>query len=359
MIEEMNPTKFRITHNTEEEIVSEGSVERQLRLLQVMELLNAKEVFATPQKSKEFLESLDFEGLKKYLELVNRILRNLDSGKKQEMGESNSYIYTSGTVEGDIINYRPPEKKYRKELLKLAFRKAQTANTPEKAGLTLALAVNTIHPFDDANGRTGRLLYSLSVHGYDGSEADKKLFSEILENQKGRELVNPNPEKVGLDLFLLNNIAISVAREKGWKQIPQYIFAPYASDANYEASNLVLGEGTGVLDRNTLHHVLSDEKFSVVSAIKTFNFDRVKDYIEEVKADGNLVKSDWCFMRGENFIKTLSKDEIKNWYYSHSALKVEYVEQVVSFSERPDADAIVQVYQDKSKILRKSSKTDF
>jgi len=325
---------------------SPSTEEHQGRLLRAMDHLRAKEVFETPQKGKEFLDSLNFSDFKKFLEFANGTIRGL-AKNKERAGNSNSFITHGNT---GTVMYRPPRRLDREDLLKTALSKAQATDTPAKAGLTLALAINAIHPFNDGNGRTARLIYTLAEHGYNGEETDQDLYYKILENTKGRDSVDVDTRKI--ESLFIHELRQSTKEENNWEKAPKFIVFPNANiftPGEHQISDeLELNDDvSGHYNyRSALHYILSDKTFSAISIMAAFTYDRAKDYLESYEGTSNDgAKSGDASLRGDHFIKSLNRSEISIWHHYHDEIKREYVENLISFSQRPDADRIVAAYQ--------------
>jgi hypothetical protein len=319
--------------------VEEPHPERCLaRTVRIMRVLRAEELFGTPVKAKEFINSLDYGEFKRYLDFVNGVERGIPLGERGQV--SSSIVQSSSILFGTSTEYQPPHKEHRKQLLEMAFNKAKEVEDPQMAALTLGLAINAVHYFADGNGRTARMVYSLLSKGYDGSGESQEYYSGILENGKGREIVNPNPALSRLDKIIKGEMFKRCAAKYGFgDSAPSYVDEGYdcffAEDRSPE--NLKVSDAVGSAERRALHEVLSSG-WSMVSLMIAFSPERVNQHL---KTDPN---TNHKFLDGDLFIPTLSDSEIQNWYFENYRVITSYVLHLINVSDRPDAEDIAAIY---------------
>lgn len=330
-------------------LVDEGlSIAKTVR---AMNYLHAEEIFSTPEQSKEFLDSLSFEDFVKWLNFIDGIETNKPI-KDRDMG-SNSYIEAQRKGDDTIYcKYRPPYPMHRPELVKMAFEKSQSVEDPKIAGLTLSFAINAIHPYDDGNGRTARVIYSLLSKGYSGSDEDKNYYSKILVNTLGQELINPNATACGLEEEIANNLNEECRKKYGYDAesiILTNIAGSYRDKnddwicAGFETpQDLAVSKDISPDDKIRLHTVLNDSRFTMTSFYRTFSPDRIKKFI--VKRDQGY--GEGSFISGKGFVSSLSSEEINKFFYESSKVKYEYVKRVINFSDRSDAETYIKKFVD-------------
>lgn len=314
------------------------------RTVQMMERLHASEVFKTPEHSKAFLDSLTYEEFKKYLSLVNGLELGLSINERGKAG--NSLVQSDNAFLGSEVAYRPPHSSRRDSLLEKAFIKAQSLESPEVAGLTLGLAINAIHYFDDGNGRTARMTYALLSRGYDGTPEANDYYSSILENTKGREVINPNPAASGIDKRIRNGMFGGAQYQFGYveafgKNLPTFIYDGYggAYAGEYTAQALELADNIDDDTRQLLYETMESGGMTMVSLMATFSPDRIKDFVK-TSPDGARTS-----IQGSEFLPTLTKEEIIEWYKTSERAITAYVQKLINFSDRKDADEIVAFYR--------------
>ena len=298
------------------------------KVVHVMERLHAEEVFGTPELSKEFLDSLSFDEFTKWTDMLNGIAREIPTVERGMKG--GGHIIEGNEHIGYGVRYQPPVSSDRKLLMEEAFKRAQTIKEPKLAGLELAFAVNAIHPYDDGNGRTGRMLYSLLTRGYTGTVDDKDYFTAILENTKGRDVINPDPSLNGVDKILAKRARNEAAREKGIAEsIPTYVLDGYnGAFANEETPDqLAVADTISDGARQKLHDVLRDSPFEVATIISVLPREQIMPYIKSYD-EGKRVALD-----GDALVASLSEKQINDLHEASRAGKREYVRALINLSE--------------------------
>mgnify|MGYP000209044552 CR=1 FL=1 len=358
-------TELRTTPHTEQQDISRDHELELARTVKIMQRLHAAEIFETPEKSKVFLDSLDYDGFKKYISLVNGVERNIPTTERGKA--SNSHVMSEGGLMGTEVTYRPPHQNFRDKLLKMAFEKAQSLDDPEMAGLTLGLSINAIHYFADGNGRTARMAYALLAEGYDGSPEAQERYSSLLENTKGREVVNPNPTISGIDRAIRSEM-FSGVMEKRWNgaeafggKPPTSVYGGYgdAFAGEYSPEGLALADD--IVDdivedrqkveehilRRMLYETLESGGMTMISLMATFETERIKEFVK-TSSDGSRT-----FVMGDEFMPTLSRDEIKEWWNNSERAIAAYVKKLIDVADREDAVEIAACYN--GEIARSAS----
>lgn len=314
------------------------------KTVKIMERLHATEVFGTPEQSKVFLDSLDYDEFKKYISFVNGVERGIPTTERGKA--SDSYVRSESVLLGTGVEYRPPHQSFRDHLLKMAFEKAQSLDEPEMAGLTLSLSINAIHYFADGNGRTARLVYALLSKGYDGSPEAQEYYSSLLENTKGREVINPNPVVSGIDEKIRSEMFSAVMEKRRYNaeafggKMPTYVYGGYPDTFRGERSprDLAVADNIDAGDRLTLYRAMESGGMTMVSLMTAFEPERVKDFVR-TSPDGTLT-----FIDGNKFLPTLSKEEIIHWWKMSEQTIITYVEKLIKVADREDAAEIATHY---------------
>lgn len=312
--------------------------------ISLMERLHASEIFSTPEESKKFLDTLDYDEFKKWINLVNGLERGIAVPERGKV--SNSYVQSESGLLGTEVEYRPPHTGQREGLLQMAFEKSQAVKDPEVAGLVLGMSINAIHYFEDGNGRTARMAYALLSKGYDGSDESKQYYSALLENTKGRDVVNPNPAVSGIDRVILLEMFHKVKKETGYEEafkdanFPTYIANAYpdAFAGEYSPAELAVSKEIDSEGRGMLYEVIENGPLTITSLMASFSPDRIKEFIR-TSSDGKRT-----YVMGSDFLPTLSKEEIIHWWRRTQGAKNGYVKRLINFSEREDAATIVAKY---------------
>jgi hypothetical protein len=338
-------TELLITTPQEEQLEPTPSQDHELELaktVKIMKRFHATEIFGTPEQSKAFLDSLDYDGFKKYISFVNGVERGIPATERGKV--SDSHVQLEIGIMGTEVEYRPPHQSFRDSLLKMAFEKAQSVEEPEMAGLTLGLSINAIHYFADGNGRTARMIYALLSKGYDGSPEAQEYYSSLLENTKGREIVNPNPAASGIGHKIRSEMTEGVKDKYGYTEafgkMPTYIYDGYpdAFAGEHSPEELAVADDIDAQGRLMLYHTMESGGMSMISLMAAFKPERVKDFVK-TSPDGSRT-----YIKGNEFLPTLSKEEIAHWWNTSERAIAMYVKRLIDVADREDAAEIAAHY---------------
>jgi hypothetical protein len=324
--------------------LGQGVVPEELPLyaktVQLMERFHAEEIFRTPEDSKQFLDSLNFKDFTRWLNFVNGVEREIPRSDRGIKG--NSVVMSESALFGSEVMYQPPHQGYRKELMELAFDKAQSADDPRVAALTLGFAINAVHPYPDGNGRTARIVTALLSQGFDGSEESRQYYSALLENQKGRDVINPNPASHGVDNRIVDELAEMVVEKTGHDsrlKRPVIVLGGYGDAMAGEYTSDVLALSPDISDngRNSLQRVLQNRQLAVLSIAAALPPERISPHIHEHN-NGSV------YIDADALVPSLSEEEITKLLKSSLLAERKYVKCLIDFSDRADASLIVDHY---------------
>ncbi len=164
----MDAPKFEEDHHPE--VVESGKASRRI------ERLGLKEELGDPEKRRAYFGNLTDEKYKKALGYVNSLSR----------GESIDYNYQDGQLPLEPT----PQLEDKERLMSSTFQTVReilgdenmnTAHALRVAGLTLAGGVNYIHPYENGNGRTGRVMHYVMEFGNQRGEQvlEEELYAII------------------------------------------------------------------------------------------------------------------------------------------------------------------------------------
>lgn len=163
-------------------------------LLNFLDKVHADRVFDTAEHSVEFLKSMTFESFMGWINRVNGILRN--KTKEESIADGNGFV--AATIGGDdslvYPELAPPQKSDRLPLLQKVFEAVQTMDNVENIPYLLSVALIVIHPYNDGNGRTSRLIFSLLHDGFRGKTEEKQRVAELL-SESGRTMLDVSDEQ--------------------------------------------------------------------------------------------------------------------------------------------------------------------
>lgn len=314
--------------------------------VKIMERMHASEVFGSPEQSKIFLDSLDYKDFKKWLSFVNGVELGIPTPERGKV--SGSLVQSESGLFGNEVEYRPPHISLRDGLLEKAFEKSKSIDDPEMAGLTLGLSLNAVHYFADGNGRTARMTYALLSKGYDGSKEDQEYYSSLLENTKGREVVNPNPTISGIGRKIRSEMFVKAKKKYGYgeafgDEMPTYVHDGYPHTCAGECSpdDLAVSDEIDTAGRLMLYRTMENGGMTMSSLMATFEPDRVKNFVSTSR-DGLRT----C-VKGNDFLPTLTKEEIIKWWNVSERCIANYVKRLINVADRDDAHEIAAHYNDK------------
>lgn len=183
--------------------ISENEINRDEqadKIIRFMEKLHADEIFATEESKREYIQDLTFDEFKNLLTATNSILRDIPVSQRVMDGEK---VYLQKGIMSVDDEYIPPVYEDKDELLKEMFVNIQSMSSEggklEDMALLAGASINAIHPFNDGNGRTSRLLYTLLANNYNSSEEQKMYIKQIL-GEEGRDIVDINPGLIGSEI---------------------------------------------------------------------------------------------------------------------------------------------------------------
>lgn len=159
-------------------------------IIRFLEKIHADKFFQNSETAAQFFKESTFEKFKDFLVRINGIARKTPIKKRTTDGKD---VVLTNQFNKTFVAYMPPRYEDKEELLKELWAQAKKLDRGEDMGLLLGVGINAIHPFDDANGRTSRLTYTLLHDGYRGTEEEKIYLEQIL-GQFGRQAINPSPE---------------------------------------------------------------------------------------------------------------------------------------------------------------------
>lgn len=313
------------------------------RTVRYMERLHASEILATPLKSKEFLDSLSYLDFKRWISFANGIERGIPRKKRGQV--SDSYVRSESSRKAVAIEYRPPHKIYRNFFLQTAFEKAQQVDDPKIAGLSLGMSMNAVHYFSDGNGRMARLVFAFLTRGYDGSKENQDYYTALLENEKGREVFNPNPAVSGIDKKIRSEMFERLQEKFGYKEafgdiMPTSIYNSYygKKDDIPSPQKLAVSDKINGLGRLMLYRILESGGMEMMSLMNTFSPERVEDFVYSSLSDSQ------SYVNGRDFLPTLTQEEVQKWMLSSELLIGEYVVSLINATDRGDIAEIAGHY---------------
>lgn len=144
-----------------------------------LEKSGSLELLSEKDKFEGWLQNLNFEQAMSYLTRINGLVRG-ESIKDRGLDGENVRI----TSQMGDIGFLPMAEKDKEEALEDTLIALKSVKTEKDRGALAYLSIQAIHPFEDGNGRTGRLLfYLLSNVGIRDALSKEKIYEIISHDE--------------------------------------------------------------------------------------------------------------------------------------------------------------------------------
>lgn len=348
----MNPetVRNRPIENTEQEAKNrEIMAQKFSRFLQVatdIEPFHGRKteaVFNGDENKREFIKEIKFS---EFLTLVNGINGLLRNKPKEEWKIDGRHVYLEGIIGKEV----PPPFEQKEPLLKKAFEAAkrmeQDGRGLEDIAILISAGVNAIHPYNDGNGRTSRVIYTILTENFDPKNSDD--LEKVL-GRYGRMEVDVNP-------------GILLAGGHIHKLIDQEIGVPEECRQKGIVINRGLDRGFDYPNGINFNHEVDPEdekKFKyLVNHDSEFMFFAVYKYLKDrPERDKYFV---WYGNRARTNIELLANDldadGLKKILDNYNGLKQQRVEILIDSIENPDKDEYQVTDRDKTVSIFESFK---
>ncbi len=169
------------------------------KLIDFLHKIEAEKIFDNEQSKIAYIHGLTYDEFKSWLERLNGILRDKPITNREMDGERVEIVSPLlGT------DYVPPQQQGKEELLEKAFEGIKKMEDVHDMALLLAGSVTAIHPFEDGNGRTSRLIFTLLHKNYTGTPQQNENLKNVLGDE-GRLRLNTSTSSlnyyVGMELY--------------------------------------------------------------------------------------------------------------------------------------------------------------
>jgi len=310
-------------------------------LVEFLDRINAEQVLSSEETKRDFIESASFDDFKEWIVRFNGMLRSIPIKERGLDGKDVALVPNPEQVneyERAFIGERkpefPPREADKEELLKEMFDLAQKMQKQgadlNDIALLFSSGINAVHPFEDGNGRTSRLLNYLINTDYTGSKEQADFLKKLL-GEKGRLFINidpgdakdaitsyifchqlnidPNDKNLPRDLSQANSIEVS---EKIATKVPQEIIADFK------------------------RHILGQEDDFGFFAVYSFfqKKDKLADFLTPVQnREGVIRRTD---LRVVDLIEKLESDEFSEILEEYWRIKKESVSLLLHGIAEPE-----------------------
>lgn len=138
------------------------------------------EMRKSDDKFEEWIQKVSYNEFLYYLKRLNGILRSTPIKERSIDGNGVEISFSISPQESGISYITPPEDK-KNELMHKTFEAMKGLDNNDRALLCYYI-IQALHPFNDGNGRTGRLFYELISE--DGKTITREELSNLLDHDK-------------------------------------------------------------------------------------------------------------------------------------------------------------------------------
>jgi len=288
--------------------------ERAEKIIDFLDKINAFEFFQNLDLNKD---KVDFQSFKSFLLRLNGIARNIPIKERNFDGKN---VEISGGLLGETI--LPPKAENKEELLNLAFNFSEDLDTQDNSYMIPAV-INSLHMFNDGNGRTSRILHLL-LNSKDKETFNLSLRKALVEDGRFYSYdINPSlVESEIRERVLENHNWNFFTNDKGYRR----------GGSQYVKGRMSPSEkGIDLSDENFIANLRKFDK--LYSADMEYSLTSIVESLSEKKYDELLV--DEKFLSPIK-MKVLSEDEWKMIFSKYYKLKKEHVETLIWIFRDPD-----------------------
>ena len=153
---------FNSTTNKSQEDDLGNRKERLLKVATFLKRIDSENKVEDVKEKNEFIQNISFDQFQSLLLRINGILRNIPIKKRSFHATPEAGIINL-RKDGKVTYVTPPnsEKIHLLEESLDALKRMTLSNRNVEAAMMLGTVINAIHPFEDGNGRTARIVSSL------------------------------------------------------------------------------------------------------------------------------------------------------------------------------------------------------
>lgn len=308
------------------------------------------EMRKSDDKFEEWIKKVSYNEFFDYLKRLNGILRSTPIKERSIDGNGVEISFSINPQESGISYITPPEDK-KNELMHKTFEAMKGLDNNDRALLCYYI-IQALHPFNDGNGRTGRLLYELisengktitqeglsnlldhDKKGNEGQGKGRKEFSkEVLEPSQAYYLINRELVKqVFGEEFLKEYGKIHYSGQIGSGSIPNNL---NITQEDKKRSEKIIGER----DVKSL-------SFSDITLLKLLKENgKLKDCQYEIRRkviEGEVIDEDvnkrMLGIGEEEFMSVVTEEDVKRIISISEEIKVKFIETMIDIFQNPES----------------------
>lgn len=162
--------------------------ERFIYTTKFLEKIDLQNIVEDPEKKNEFIQKISFDEFKDFLLRIDGIQKNIPTSKRAyNAGEDVIGMAQIKDKDGAVM-YCPPSVLDKMILLNEAFNALKRMNSKgkiEDSAIMIGCAINAIHPFEDGNGRTARIISMIvasSKEKFFAPQSNPEILQPFIEN---------------------------------------------------------------------------------------------------------------------------------------------------------------------------------
>lgn len=295
-----------------------------------------EDVFSTEENKRGFINNLQNNEFVELLNGINGILRGKDKETWNMDGE------TVGLVSPILgVEYIPPRQENKLELFAKTLISVKEMNQENRdlkdIALLVSSALNAIHPYLDANGRTSRLVYLLLTNSFDKKNQEE--LQQIL-GEFGRDKLDIDPG------IIQNKLENLIDREIGIRN-PEINKDKITNLFNHD-DKLQFNDGILEKDKNLFEELLNkDNHYLFLSVFKYLqkNKDEKEKCLNKFSTRSAVIV--------DLLSKNLNQEGLSQILENYKGLKKEYVEKLIDCIAHPEKDEY-QIEDEGKKISLKN-----
>lgn len=346
---EISPQTEKDNDLIEKEKASDRSVETVYKFL---EYTGFSEIRKDDTRFENFIQSTSYEEISTYLNRINGALRGIAS--KYHERDGGDVTISQTMVDEKMVQYLPPSADSKENWLRETFNTIKKIPDNEDRALLSFYAVQAIHPYNDGNGRVGRLAYKLiseegksisqsellsilshEKKGYEGVGIGRDLFAEkVLEPEKAFDLINREIAKnIAGENFINKYGRASFGFYVGKSFLPKSI-EKELSEEKAKKIKSILAESSP--QNFSFRSLIILKLINEDSGLEKYTFKVNTTMGEKAASCSEDVGKEIFGFDGEEFMNNLTLEQANRVLELHKEIKDVFMEQLIDIFQYPN-----------------------